>query len=55
MIDRTEGALEALGWVLLTMERMHVTGPITKEVQSAINDLLRGSAVDFKARIRVVA
>ena len=55
MIDRTEGAVEALSWALLTLERLHVTGKANAEIQGAINDLLRGSATDFRLRVRIHA
>ena len=47
MKDTTEGALEALGWVLT----LPVTGRVKIEVQSAMNDLLRDAGQTFRIRI----
>jgi len=52
MNDRATGAIEALVWVLATMERMKQLGSLYDEVREARDDLLRGVSIDFRERVR---
>jgi len=52
MRDEAEGALEALSWVrpLLKKEEKE---EVLKEVEEAIETMLKGIAIDFRRRIEV--
>jgi len=53
MNGRSEGAIEALGWVLMLIERGESAGKVRVQVNGAMRDLLRGSGRDFRERIKL--
>ena len=51
--DYARGALEALAWVLSLLDELQDPRVIRRQVEGARDDILRGSSIDFREKIRI--
>ena len=55
MDEYTKGALEALAWIQLLIEKGKSKENIRKEIEEARDLLLKGVAVNFKKRVEILS
>lgn len=53
MRDYDAGALEALSWILGTMEDEKSLESIRRQVKATRDDLLRSASIDFRHKVRI--
>jgi len=51
--DYARGALEALAWVLSLLDELQDPRMIRRQVEGARDDILRGSSIDFREKIKI--